>query len=354
MLLLRAVSLLSLLVSGSFASRTSQAVGTGWQGGQGSVPRQQPADRNVSCARRPLTRPAVADVEVLAFDPPVKRSDWLQMDWVSITTLALFGPWPPPDDLYCHAHAHNVKIVKCVDFDAAGIANASARTAWVAQIVAEAVQLGTDGANVDIEGFRGQKDDLTSLISELSSEFKRRIPTAQVTFDTTVFPSDEPAYDYVNLAKHLDFFLPMAYDILAPPNQVCARARRALIVACTPLLFCFFPIAKTSASVCFSGVACQCAARKLPVRRTGAERQGLCRVRCAATQAGLWPAVVRLHVSVREQHAGRCLRAALPWRRCDRGPEHLRASDLCVGSRVPADRHVQHGQRRHSCRWLNR
>ena len=179
MLLLRAVSLLSLLVSGSFASRTSQAVGTGWQGGQGSVPRQQPADRNVSCARRPLTRPAVADVEVLAFDPPVKRSDWLQMDWVSITTLALFGPWPPPDDLYCHAHAHNVKIVKCVDFDAAGIANASARTAWVAQIVAEAVQLGTDGANVDIEGFGGQKDDLTSLISELSSEFKRRIPTAR-------------------------------------------------------------------------------------------------------------------------------------------------------------------------------
>eukprot|EP01046_Picozoa_sp_COSAG06_P025736 COSAG06_NODE_2179_length_7405_cov_69.786614_6_plen_124_part_00 len=50
-MLLRAVSLLSLLVSGSFASRTSQAVGTGWQGGQGSVPRQQPADRNVSCAR---------------------------------------------------------------------------------------------------------------------------------------------------------------------------------------------------------------------------------------------------------------------------------------------------------------
>ena len=96
------------------------------------------------------------------------------------------------------------------DFDAAGIANATARTEWVEGIVSEAVSLGTDGANVDIEGFKGQKDDLNKLIAELAKEFRAKIPTAQVTFDTAVYPSDEPSYDYTTLAKSLDFFVPMA------------------------------------------------------------------------------------------------------------------------------------------------
>lgn len=68
----------------------------------------------VSCTHKPLTTPAVAPVEVFVFDPPANETDWSQMDWEQITTLALFAPWPPPEDLYCHAHAHNVKIVKCV------------------------------------------------------------------------------------------------------------------------------------------------------------------------------------------------------------------------------------------------
>lgn len=76
--------------------------------------------------------------------------------------------------------------------------------------MSEAVSLGTDGANVDIEGFRGQKEDLNQLIQELSTKMKAAIPTAQVTFDTDVYPSQEPSYDYATLAKWLDFFVPMA------------------------------------------------------------------------------------------------------------------------------------------------
>lgn len=75
----------------------------------------------ISCTHKPLTTPAVAPVEVFVFDPPTNETDWSQMDWEQITTLALFGPWPPPEDLYCHAHAHNVKIVKCVVSSQRGI-----------------------------------------------------------------------------------------------------------------------------------------------------------------------------------------------------------------------------------------
>jgi hypothetical protein len=60
--------------------------------------------------------------------------------------------------------------------------------------------------NVDIEGFNGEKHDLNMLIAELYSEFKKAIPTAQVTFDTDVYPGNEPNYDYVTLTKNLDFF----------------------------------------------------------------------------------------------------------------------------------------------------
>ena len=82
-----------------------------------------------SCVHKPLTTPAAAHTEVLVFDPPANRSNWKQMDWDQITTLALFSPWPPPDDLYCHAHEHSVKIVKCVVSSLHHLTSSSASTA---------------------------------------------------------------------------------------------------------------------------------------------------------------------------------------------------------------------------------
>ena len=183
---------------------------------RGGKPRQQ----QPTCPTKPLAGSAVAPVEVFAFDPPLNKSDWMQMDWDRITTLALFVPWPPPADLYCHAHSRGIKIVHCIDFHATGIANPSMRSAWVAQHVAEALQFGTDGVNVDIEGFRGQKADLNALIEELYTRFKKAIPAAQITFDTDIFPRDEPGYDYRTLAKSLDFFVPMFYDMALPPQHL--------------------------------------------------------------------------------------------------------------------------------------
>jgi hypothetical protein len=56
------------------------------------------------------------------------------MDWEQLTTIASFT-WPVSDELYCHAHAQGVRIVKCVDFDAKQIGNATARSQWVASIL---------------------------------------------------------------------------------------------------------------------------------------------------------------------------------------------------------------------------
>jgi Di-N-acetylchitobiase len=99
----------------------------------------------------PLRAPAVADREVLAFNPSQEREEWEAMDWEQLTTIASFT-WPVSDELYCHAHSHGVRIVKCVDFDATQITNATARSQWVAGILNDTVVRGTDGVNVDIEG----------------------------------------------------------------------------------------------------------------------------------------------------------------------------------------------------------
>jgi hypothetical protein len=189
---------------------------------------QQPLQQ---CEVKPLATPASAPREVFAFDPPRNQSDWLQMDWGQLTTLALSDthvatasghPWPPQMDLYCHAHAHHVKIVHCVTANESVITDDNARSAWVAAQVSEALRRGTDGVNVDVENFSGQKDDLTALVADLYSAFKLAIPTSQVSFDADVFPGmrNKLSYDYPSLAAVVDFFVPMAYDMRAPPHQL--------------------------------------------------------------------------------------------------------------------------------------
>lgn len=135
------------VVFSTFDARTpwldGPAAGPGRSSQGGRAQQQQ-----LPCPTKPLASPAVATVEVFVFDPPVNKSDWMQMHWEQITTLALFGPWPPPADLYCHAHSRGIKIVHCIDFHAAGIANPSMRSAWVAQHIAEALKLGTDGVRL--------------------------------------------------------------------------------------------------------------------------------------------------------------------------------------------------------------
>ena len=167
-----------------------------------------------SCPKRSLTTPGSQPKEVLVFNPPSEPANWLQMDWSQITTLAISGPWPPPADLYCHAHAHGVKVVKIVNFHAGGpsaMSNATKRSAWISQIVTDAVVHGTDGANVDIEGLRGEKSDLNALIKELATEFRKAVPMAQISFDLPAGDAEPTSYDVAFLTTVLDFVLLMNY-----------------------------------------------------------------------------------------------------------------------------------------------
>ena len=47
---------------------------------------------------------------------------------------------------------HSIYLKSYPNPNAKVIENATARTAWVSQLVEEAVLLGTDGVNIDIEG----------------------------------------------------------------------------------------------------------------------------------------------------------------------------------------------------------
>ena len=182
---------------------------------------------NVSWCKPITNRPPVAEYEVLAFDPSASDpQQWLAMDWAKITTIATFS-WPMSAQLYCHAHQHGVRIVHCVDFDASLIGNATARSAWVKGHLDDAMQRGTDGVNVDIEGFSGEKEDLNLLIGELHDTFKAALPSSQISFDTAIYPIGngwDSGFDYPFLAKKLDFFLPMAYDMISWSNSQFANS----------------------------------------------------------------------------------------------------------------------------------
>jgi hypothetical protein len=74
----------------------------------------------------------------------------------------------------------------------------------------------------NVENFGGSSGDLSALMSELYSAFKKAIPTSQVSFATDVYPGarNKLSYDYKTLATVVDFFVPMAYDMRVPPHQL--------------------------------------------------------------------------------------------------------------------------------------
>mgnify|MGYP001300917296 CR=1 FL=1 len=77
-----------------------------------------------------------------------------------ITTIAAFGT--PDADLVTLAHAQQppVRVVMGTDFDKTMLGNATARTAWVGDRVAQVKSLGIDGLNLDIEGNAAHRDEI--------------------------------------------------------------------------------------------------------------------------------------------------------------------------------------------------
>ena len=141
----------------------------------------------------------------------------------------------------CWAHKHGARVVTSAGaaaFDPAGqaklsamLVNATARAAWVAGNVAKIAASGADGITLDIEGNMEHATEMTLLVAELAVAARKANPLAQISFDSSVYPGawnqsqshcfplssckmagPSPGYDYAGLGRHIDFFVPMAYE----------------------------------------------------------------------------------------------------------------------------------------------
>lgn len=178
---------------------------------------------------------------------PVVPSTWQRLDWDRITTLAVFKPWPPPPELVCHAHNKGARVVSADAtqwMHTALRSNASHRTVWVNNHVKQMMASGTDGVNVDLEAYRGGLPGsktpvpnaaaplFTSLLAQLRYALRKKNPQAQLSMASQIWPTAYPTYfyggyNYTAIAKEVDFFVVMGYDM----TQDVRLARRGTMAS---------------------------------------------------------------------------------------------------------------------------
>ena len=198
------------------------------------------------CDPHPLTT-ALPAREVFAYwssdaSPTIMAETWRRLDWGRLTTIAVFHPWPPPPDLVCHAHSQGVRVVHSDGtqwMHTEQRSNKTARAAWVANHVAMMLSSGTDGVNVDLEAYKGGLNGskapvpnaaaplFTSLLAGLRAALLRANPRAQLSLASQVWPASYPAYfyggyNYSAIARQIDFFVVMAYDMIED-NRLSSR-----------------------------------------------------------------------------------------------------------------------------------
>ena len=147
--------------------------------------------------------------EVFGFS---RTSNWTSAlyNWTMITTIA--ATVAPTEEAVCLAHSHGVRVVSLVD-ENMNFTNATARRERIDGHVVTALELGTDGINLDIERFTGDREGLTLYVNELAVALRKNIAAAQLSFDLAIAPDGQTShYDHRALARALDFIVPMAYD----------------------------------------------------------------------------------------------------------------------------------------------
>ena len=158
-------------------------------------------------------------------------SAWQHYDWsvVTVVDTFTFGGTVDPE-LLCAAHAHGARVVigaaaqnSKLWTGPAGLNSSTHRTALAKDIVANVVEQGADGVNLDIEWPPiALRDAISSFVCELSALLRREVPDAQVTFDMAARPVEyEPgtlAYDFATLAECVDHIVMMDYDMATPDD----------------------------------------------------------------------------------------------------------------------------------------
>ena len=157
--------------------------------------------------------------EVLGF--MTSTENWLEYNWSTITTLALFTTFDDQElyDLMCFAHSKSVRVLLAGrGFGAWQLGNALARAAWINNYLSLAQQYFLDGINIDFEDTieENSSDELllTKLVNETYTAFKSVNSNYQVSFDVSWSPGcdDGRCYQYAQLAEYTDFLVIMAYD----------------------------------------------------------------------------------------------------------------------------------------------
>jgi hypothetical protein len=195
---------------------------------------QQPADRACPCGDgrwcKPLTTPK-SSKEVYAFDPGTTLEVWHALDWSSITTIAFAGS--APRHLVCDAHRRGVRAVVLTGLMPEA-ANASTVARWISTQTAIVAANGTDGVNIDIEGYGTvetpvPRAKLTEMVGNLSAALRAQNPHAQISMDAVGYPANGywwTGYDWPKLAEEVDFLVVMVYDLLNV--DACSRGNCSL------------------------------------------------------------------------------------------------------------------------------
>jgi len=151
-----------------------------------------------------------AFTQVLLFYVVEDANLWQYFNWTITTTVAVFaGPVDP--QLMCTAHSHGARVTIGTYFDVNQLGNMTAEWQWINSTIAGLQTAYLDGINLDIEGYSGMAEPLVAFTERVGVALRAAIPTAQLSFDTTIFPeSMDGYYGFSGLAAACDFLVPMA------------------------------------------------------------------------------------------------------------------------------------------------
>ena len=142
-------------------------------------------------------------------------------DLSKVTTIGLFHGDATDQqncDLVSFAHQHSVRVVISAEFPMNSINDDETIAVWIEDKLADLETFGFDGLNFDNEQLSGTADIVAQRIHEVRVALG---PVPSLSFDTSIYPNNAlSGYDFKAMAKDVDFFLPMGYDM--PWNCVTA------------------------------------------------------------------------------------------------------------------------------------
>ena len=162
------------------------------------------------------------------------KDNWRMYNYTYLTTLAIFTELD--QQLVCHAHQNNVRVVLKAKFDLSKIDNFDYRDHWISTTLDNVKSSFLDGINIDIEDPISSIDSKTDqlfmvFLDEIATAFHREIPGSSVSADVSWSPHciADRCYDHLSMANYMDFLVVMSYDERSQGRGPCiANANSAL------------------------------------------------------------------------------------------------------------------------------